>query len=113
MSTYLAARITSVLEASGFTATTRTSSGRSPEFAVSEGVGATVVLSWDASGSDRADKFDQYADAIAADGLTVDHRGNYLYVHQPSHLESCGCLRNDAGAPRAGCPDHPEGVRGA
>ena len=30
----------------------------------------------------------------------------------PSHLWPCGCLRNDAGAHRVGCPDHPEGVRG-
>lgn len=28
------------------------------------------------------------------------------------HLWPCGCLRNDAGAHRVGCPDHPEGVRG-
>lgn len=26
--------------------------------------------------------------------------------------ESCGCLRNEAGAHRVGCPDHPEGTRG-
>jgi hypothetical protein len=30
----------------------------------------------------------------------------------PAHLWPCGCLRNDAGAHRVGCPDHPEGVRG-
>ena len=29
-----------------------------------------------------------------------------------SHLWPCGCLINDAGAHRVGCPDHPEGVRG-
>jgi hypothetical protein len=29
-----------------------------------------------------------------------------------SHLWPCGCLKNDAGAHRVGCPDHPEGVRG-
>lgn len=28
------------------------------------------------------------------------------------HLWTCGCLINDAGAHRVGCPDHPEGVRG-
>lgn len=28
------------------------------------------------------------------------------------HLWSCSCLRNDAGAHRVGCPDHPEGIRG-
>ena len=33
--------------------------------------------------------------------------------HQtPAHLWPCGCLRNDAGAHRVSCPDHPEGVRG-
>ena len=31
---------------------------------------------------------------------------------RPSHLWLCGCLINDAGAHRVGCPDHPEGVRG-
>lgn len=30
----------------------------------------------------------------------------------PTHLWTCGCLCNDAGAHRVGCPDHPEGVRG-
>jgi len=25
----------------------------------------------------------------------------------------CGCLDNEAGAHRVGCPDHPEGVRGS
>lgn len=81
--TDLAGRITSVLKANGFTAMTRATSPRIPAFAVSEGAGATVVLSWDASGTDRADKLDQFQDALAADGLTVDHRGNYLYVHDP------------------------------
>lgn len=33
-------------------------------------------------------------------------------VATPAHLWPCGCLINDAGAHRAGCPDHPEGVRG-
>lgn len=28
------------------------------------------------------------------------------------HLWPCGCLINDAGAHRVGCPDHPEGVQG-
>lgn len=32
--------------------------------------------------------------------------------YTPAHLWPCGCLRNDAGAHRVGCPDHPEGVRG-
>jgi hypothetical protein len=31
----------------------------------------------------------------------------------PSHLLPCGCLDNEAGAHRVGCPDHPEGVRGS
>lgn len=31
---------------------------------------------------------------------------------RPSHLWPCGCLKNDAGAHRAGCPDHPEGALG-
>lgn len=31
---------------------------------------------------------------------------------RPSHLLPCGCLPNDAGAHRVGCPDHPEGVHG-
>lgn len=30
----------------------------------------------------------------------------------PAHLWPCGCLINEAGAHRVGCPDHPEGVRG-
>ena len=30
----------------------------------------------------------------------------------PAHLWPCGCLRNDAGAHRVGCPDYPEGRRG-
>lgn len=30
-----------------------------------------------------------------------------------AHLWRCGCLRNDGGAHRVGCPDHPEGVRGS
>ena len=30
----------------------------------------------------------------------------------PARLWPCGCLINDAGAHRVGCPDHPEGVRG-
>jgi hypothetical protein len=28
-----------------------------------------------------------------------------------SYLWPCGCLVNDAGAHRVGCPEHPEGVR--
>lgn len=28
------------------------------------------------------------------------------------HLWPCGCLRNDGGAHRGGCPLFPEGVRG-
>jgi len=28
------------------------------------------------------------------------------------HLWPCGCLPNEAGAHRVGCPDHPEGDRG-
>lgn len=30
----------------------------------------------------------------------------------PTHLWPCGCLINEAGAHRVGCPEHPEGVRG-
>jgi hypothetical protein len=41
----------------------------------------------------------------------------WIKVHRASCgddecLWPCGCLRNDAGAHRVGCPDHPEGVRG-
>lgn len=33
-------------------------------------------------------------------------------LHQRG-LWACGCLINDGGAHRVGCPDHPEGVRGS
>jgi hypothetical protein len=29
------------------------------------------------------------------------------------HPWRCGCLSNDGGAHRVGCPDYPEGVRGS
>jgi hypothetical protein len=44
------------------------------------------------------------------------HHGYYEHPEdggQPSHLWPCGCLKNEAGAHRVGCPDHPEGVRGS
>lgn len=44
------------------------------------------------------------ADAVLAE---LDNRHP---EHQ--HLWKCGCLVNDGGAHRVGCPDHPEGVRG-
>lgn len=31
---------------------------------------------------------------------------------ESSGLWPCGCLVNDGGSHRVGCPDHPEGVRG-
>jgi hypothetical protein len=40
------------------------------------------------------------------------HEESYWRRPKRAHLWPCGCLRNDAGAHRAGCPDHPEGVRG-
>jgi hypothetical protein len=30
----------------------------------------------------------------------------------PGGLWLCGCLINDGGAHRVGCPEHPEGVKG-
>lgn len=42
----------------------------------------------------------------------AEARERWLAEKQPSHLWPCGCLKNSAGAHRAGCPDHPEGVRG-
>jgi hypothetical protein len=32
-------------------------------------------------------------------------------VHVHRALLPCGCLKNEAGAHRVGCPDHPQGVR--
>jgi hypothetical protein len=32
-----------------------------------------------------------------------------IYPEEPTRW-ACGCLRNEAGAHRVGCPDHPEGV---
>jgi len=32
--------------------------------------------------------------------------------NQPGHLWLCGCLINDAGAHRVGCPEYPQGRRG-
>lgn len=108
----LAGRIASVLEVGGHAPWSLSASSRKPTFQVTEGVGATVALCWAAYPRDRAAKLREYEAALTANGLRVDHRGNHLYVHQPSHLEPCGCLANDAGAHRVGCPDHPEGVRG-
>jgi hypothetical protein len=43
--------------------------------------------------------------------MTVSHVEHHIItLSDPAHLQSCGCLVNDAGAHRKGCPDHPEGV---
>jgi len=33
------------------------------------------------------------------------------YAAQEENYEQCGCLKNEGGAHRVGCPDHPEGVK--
>lgn len=33
------------------------------------------------------------------------------YAAQDENYERCGCLKNEGGAHRVGCPDHPEGVK--
>jgi hypothetical protein len=38
--------------------------------------------------------------------------GDAVLALETSGLWLCGCLVNDGGAHRVGCPDHPEGVRG-
>lgn len=80
----LAGRITTTLKAAGFDA-----AGEVPPFlrafTVTEGVGATVGTSWlDASPQDRAQLLEGYAYALTADGLRVDVRDSYLYVHEPA-----------------------------
>ena len=49
--------------------------------------------------------------SLRDDGVAAridQYRRNLAEVR--SHLWLCGCLPNDAGAHRVGCPDHPEGV---
>lgn len=67
----------------------------------------------------RRDQFATVERAGAPDTTWVVFRGETDPVEVstdqlivPDHLWSCGCLRNDAGAHRVGCPDHPEGIRG-
>lgn len=54
-------------------------------------------------------------ETVAAALLLADAVMEELDREHPehAHLWKCGCLRNDGGAHRVGCPDHPEGVRGA
>ena len=106
--------VTAILTANGFTKyDPQRESARNPSFVVAAGVGATVSLSWEAPPSERALMLAKYENRLRAGGLTVENRERYLYVsQQPSHLWPCGCLINDTGAHRVGCPDHPEGVRG-
>jgi hypothetical protein len=37
--------------------------------------------------------------------------GDQQAAEPPFPLWACGCLQNEGGAHRVGCPDHPEGVR--
>ena len=57
--------------------------------------------------------FAEYQSRLCANGLDASNRGGYLYVREPeSHPWPCGCLINDAGAHRVGCPDHTRGRTG-
>ncbi len=47
--------------------------------------------------------------SLPADVTTLVRR----QLSRRSHLDACGCLRNEAGAHRVGCPDFPQGVRSA
>lgn len=51
----------------------------------------------------RAGRTAPHPDEYAAQRGTAPDSGTW---------ESCGCLRNEAGAHRVGCPDHPEGIPG-
>jgi hypothetical protein len=65
----------------------------------SEGRGAMSARAW------RGRRTGQWSAELKAAKRAARSR-------RPSHLWPCGCLKNDAGAHRVGCPDHPEGVRG-
>jgi hypothetical protein len=82
--TTLKDRITSVLAANGFTEYSPFASGHTPMFDVAEGVGAAVNLSWEASPEDRALMLTKYENRLRENGLTVENRGHYLYVHEPA-----------------------------
>lgn len=53
---------------------------------------------------------DDVADSLPTDVLAVDQQ--IAEISPPDHLWICGCLRNQGGAHRVGCPVYPEGVRG-
>lgn len=48
-------------------------------------------------------------DALHVDEETIERWRDL----DASPLWMCGCLINEAGAHRVGCPDHPNGVRGS
>lgn len=43
--------------------------------------------------------------------MEAERHGRIVRRVDPMPWASCGCLQNDAGAHRVGCPDFPEGVR--
>jgi len=107
----LGERIASVLREAGFREWQRTTPANLAAFVVAEGVGATVNLSWEASGEWRRKVLVKFAEALRAAGFEVDNRARYLYVHEPKRAEaSCICppgIRASGGF-RTGCPaDHP------
>lgn len=79
----LKGRITAVLVASGFTEKTEAVPNRLPAFIVTEGADASVTLCWIARRDDRVLMIAKYERALRENGLTVDNRGDHLYVHQP------------------------------
>lgn len=79
----LAERITSVLVAAGFRKYPA-DSAYDGSFVVTEGVGATVGIAWEAAEDrERATLLMQYENALLRAGLGVASRGNHLYVADP------------------------------
>jgi hypothetical protein len=80
-------RITNLLMAAGYTGATRFTPKGRPAFTVTEGVGATVGLSLEADDGERSRWLARYEACLGAAGLTVENRGNCLYVHDPDREE--------------------------
>lgn len=64
-----------------------------------------------ASGGDVSRSETQAARSVRSQIRKIKEEARIAAARE-AHYFTCGCLRNDAGAHRVGCPDHPEGIPG-
>ena len=77
---------------------------------VSDGKRIAAIVPVDVAEAHERDIADVLATPVASTARREEILRRFA-PPQPS-LWPCGCLRNDAGAHRVGCPDYPEGRRG-